>query len=170
MKNVLLSLDPGKHNFAYSCLTLKGNLLFSGMLDNTINELKYPKPFTANIHMLTKEFKRIAKEIPKGAKYRVVYERFIPRSMHRGNLGEITNMAIGIMLAMSKADLYVPITAATWKNFFKKRGIVLQNKAYSVHQLDSMGIGLYYLQSQGKLSFNNLTEAVARLNSNPTGQ
>lgn len=162
MPAILISLDPGKDNFAFCCMTKNAKILEYGMISNTILEMKFADTFTKQTKLFIAEVKRFLKILPKASSYRIVYERFIPRSLHKGNLGELTNIMIGMLLATSnlKTECVVPITAAAWKCFLKKHDLYFSNKNLTQHSIDSMCIGFYYLHKNEYITFEQLQKSI----------
>jgi hypothetical protein len=152
MKTIILSVDPGKLNFAYSFMTPHGVLIKTGMLRHTMTDLKSVDAANSEIDGFLQEIK----ELSKGAKLRLVFERFVPRgSRYFGNLIEITCMKIGMMLAVIKANndcITIPILASSWKNFLNKKNLRIENDSAPEHILDAISMGIYYLIQKEKIT------------------
>lgn len=167
---IILSIDPGKLNFAYSLMTLEGKLIKTGVFPNAITELKDPKVFTLDVKNFIKEVQNLT---TKPQKFYLVFERFVPRgSRYMGNLIEITCMKIGIMLSsliISNDVRIIPILASSWKNFFNKKNLKIENDSAPEHILDAICIGLYYLIQSNRLTISqiyDLTKYIKSINFN----
>lgn len=156
-------MDPGKGNYAYSILTKKGRLVKYGMIENTIQELKNGTTFNKQMKAFVKEVKDILKEY-KDYQYIIIFERFIPRSLHRGNLGELVNLMIGMFLCQSKHIATIPLAAATWKNHANKNDLLLRNKTTEQHILDAIGMGLYFIAKREYLTLKQIKRIVKKIN------
>lgn len=164
---ILLCVDPGKNNFAYSILDRKGKLLDYMLILSTFNDLTSGKEVIKARNKLLRIFTNIHKSWPTSKyNFALVYERFIPRSMQRGNLGEIVNMCIGGLLFSFPpvTATVVPLTAASWKNYVKKQNWVLNNATIPIHVLDSIMMGYYWLHKTERLKSTVITKNIASLN------
>lgn len=149
---VILSIDPGKYNFAYSFLKKDGTILKLGMLSHRIDNLK-------NTRIINKEINGFLKEIKNLIKYNkiyVVFERFVPRGKsYHGNLVEITCLKIGLLLSVFKlySNCYIiPILASTWKNYYNKNNLWITNDSIPEHISDAISMGYYFLLKHNKLT------------------
>lgn len=164
-KPVILSFDPGKLNFAYSFISFNGEILRTGILPNILVDLKDPNHFTYDI----KEFIKNVKDLSDNKKIRVVFERFVPRgSRFLGNLVEITCLKIGILLStliMENKVKITPILASSWKNFFKKHNLFINNDSAPEHIFDAISIGFYYLLQYKKFDIFEIKRLTKNLKS-----
>lgn len=135
----ILSCDPGKDNFAYTVFNEKGKLKTTGMFNNTIDKLTF-QDINDNIENFKAEIKKL-----KINNSHLIIERFIPRSLHKGNLGEITNIQIGILFGKISFNSVYMISASLWKNYFNNENLWVENDSIPEHMLDSIFMGLYYL-------------------------
>lgn len=160
MKSIILSVDPGKYNFAYSFLTPTGKLLKTGMLTHRMTDLKNVKLANQEIDGFLEETKNLI----TGKKVRLVFERFVPRGgNYHGNLIEITCLKIGMLISMLKTFnicYTIPILAATWKNFYNKNSLWIQNDSIPEHITDAMNIGYYYLIKNNKITISQVKKFV----------
>lgn len=132
---MLLSCDPGKDNFAYAQFELDGTIRRIGMLKKSLKDFE-----ADSIKKLRIELSKIQKNCDK-----LVIERFIPRSMHKGNIGEISNIQIGILLGKSRFATTLFINASRWKTFYNRHKLWVENDSVPEHILDAIFIGLWYL-------------------------
>lgn len=143
---VVLSMDPGVTNFAWSVLKAKRggrvDVVATGMLRHTLKEL------TGNSRENTDAFCAEIQELLE--EYRVshmIMERFMSRGM-KGLTIELVNTMIGILMGMwnGESASFKLVTAAQWKNEWNRRSDL---KAFyktvncEVHQADAIGIGIY---------------------------
>lgn len=152
----ILSMDPGKANYAYSVIYMKGPTKFrvveSGMIANTITDL------TGEVGAATNKFaKEIRAIIRRHDIDLMVAERFQGRGL-KGNLSELVNVMIGILM-MLRPPL-VLLTASQWKNSARRAGCVVDElyklgKQYKPHMkphvIDATSIGIY----EGNRQFDN---------------
>ena len=140
---MILCLDPGSVNFGYSILSMDGKIVDFGMLPPVTN-LKDEQVFNL-------ELRRFIKNLPDYNPEYIVYERFIPRFVTKGNTSEIINVLLGIIIQhyYRKNTKFISVTAATWKGFFKKNELMLENSSLPIHILDGIAIGLYFLWKRG---------------------
>lgn len=170
MKNIVLSIDPGKYNFAYSFLTKSGGILETGIFHTTVTDLKDPKVCTHDVMSFVEEIDKICSKY-SSYKIRLVFERFVPRnSRYGGNLIEITCLKIGIVvtsLCKRSNILIVPVLASTWKNFFNKNHLMPNNDSVPEHILDAVCIGRYYLIQENKITLKQaykMQKAIEKVN------
>ncbi len=158
---ILISVDPGKDNMAFSVFTDKGKLLKFGMLKNTISDIKDNKKTSIIVKKMITEISNI---YDTSKKVRLVFERFVPRSMQKGNLAELSNIHIGILLSSINYSEFDCIMASSWKNFLNRNNLILNNDSAPPHVFDSFGIGLYYLIKVKKLSINDVYKIINKIN------
>jgi hypothetical protein len=162
-RDLLLSVDPGKHNFAWCIMDSRGELLECGLLHNTINDFK----------IFNQQYKRFSEEVTKLLyKYRndnllLVSERFVPRSMHRGNLGELINIQIGVLVTILK-QLFpscgvMLLMASTWKNHRTRNQLELDIMGLTEHEKDSISMGYYFLLDRKYISIYDCRKHVDNL-------
>jgi len=164
-KSILLSVDPGSKNFAYTLMTPKGNIIYTGMLKTTISDFSNPNIFTKNIKYIIKELQRL---IGYG-KIKLVFERYIPRFLTKKNTSEITNIQIGMLISSYNFISVKPITAATWKNFWNREELWATNDSVPEHILDSIFMGYHYLIKINKLTIpqvKKLSKKIGNINFN----
>jgi hypothetical protein len=158
MDKLLLSFDPGRKNFAFSGVSEQGKIIYCGMIEHVINDMSSAKAFNAQLKLLKKEFE----QIPIWENTRVIYERFIPRSLNKGNTSEIIMSHIGMVLM--KWNLYfIPITASTWKNYFNRNSLWIKNDSLPPHILDSMFISYWYLIKVKKLTIDEVRVCLKKI-------
>ncbi len=168
MRKLLIGIDTGKVNVAYSIITKLGDLVEYGMLENKITDFKDIDTFNRSLNLCKKELNNIVKKY-KNDKCILVYERFIPRFMQKGNIGEIANINIGLILDKFKYVKAIPVVAQGWKTKFKNKGFIekkkssLDNNTCPDHILDSICICLYYLWNQKMLTLEQIAKRVKYL-------
>jgi hypothetical protein len=145
MKLKILSLDPGKQNFAFSIVTvdiktgLKFEIIETGMINHTITNV------TTDLKDQAKAFnKEVSAIIRKNKVDALIAERFMVRGRFMGGSSEHINLMLGRLLAINVETVY--ITAAQWKNAFNK--VYCLNDFYKeiplpTHRIDAALIGLY---------------------------
>lgn len=152
VKTIIMSIDPGKYNFAYCFLTTTGDILKTGILSHRMTDLKNVKEVNKEVDGFIQE----VKDIIQHNKIRLVFERFVPRGKcYQGNLVEITCIKIGMLISILKmySTCYViPILAATWKNFYNKHDLWIKNDSLPEHISDAISIGYFYLLKNDKIS------------------
>lgn len=146
----VLAFDPGSTNFAWSVIEVtrpfNARLLATGMLLNTIKEIK--NHIDVQISAFEYEVTQLCTE------YKVdhlIAERFMYRMGIKGITMELVNIMIGSLQTLWAARLTRPntlllVTAAQWKNEWNRLSDLksFYNEAKcTVHQVDSIGIGLY---------------------------
>jgi len=150
---MILSVDPGKVNFAWSILDYKGNIIKYGMIDNTIIDFINFESQVKNFYNEVKQLKRYKVEV-------VIYERFMPRgNFFRGNLVELVNTMVGIFISCVKPKHINTLTAASWKNFRTKNDLFVKSKVEE-HLSDAITMGLYYLHKDKYISLNRFRTAI----------
>jgi len=152
MSKLLLSLDPGRLNFGFGILNSEGKILKCGIMKNLVTNQKNPRLFTEQLKLLKEECKGII----DNPKFRLIYERFIPRSLNRGNNSELILTHIGYVLCSFNANLIIPITASTWKNFWNRNNLWVKNDSLCEHTMDSLMIGLWYLLKVNALTMKQV--------------
>ena len=142
----ILSMDPGVTNFAWSVLEVsrpfKVKLVATGMLEETLKDM------TGNVKEKADLFLNAVKVLKE--EYEIdhtIMERFMSRGM-KGLTIELVNVMLGIMLGSwkKKQRNFKLITAAQWKNEWNRRADLKEfydKVSCTVHQADSIGIGLY---------------------------
>lgn len=146
----ILSLDPGVTNFAWSVLEIddkdKIKVIATGMLEDTVTDLKslflsvQMEAFIEDVKYIIRHFKVTE----------IVYERFMTRG-HKGTTIELISYMIGALVCSTNFRVPVrPIIAAQWKNEYNKINNIENlykqikgNKNLTIHQVDSILIGLY---------------------------
>jgi hypothetical protein len=151
---LLMSIDPGIKNCAILLLTLKGNILYSDLITQTLLEPKNSDLFSSSVSKIKKYIKRLNTSIiePKTA---ITYERFVPRNrLNKGNLSELTNILIGMLTIGIKAKNIYPVMAATWKVHAKKFYDYTDNMTKNLppHLIDAYCIGLYCLEKRDHIT------------------
>lgn len=136
----ILAFDPGKLNFAWCRLSF--NSLESGHFEHTLTSFKETNDFNKT----TRKFHKTVKKMTKGADF-VIFERFMWRRRGgRGNVQELSNVMIGIVVGSAPKDtILLPLTAAQWKNYFNSK-LELNNlkfKNKSPHERDAICMALY---------------------------
>ena len=165
-KYVLYAFDPGKVNFAWSRMTHKGKITKVGMLRSLITNLKDPDEFNSEVANFRKDLlSLIEKDRNKGKTIVLVLERFMVRGRFGGNLNEVINIMIGILCGSTPQKIKVNlITAATWKNHYKRKEIDRKIFGFKEHISDSMLMGLYFLFRDQGWSNIKLYRKVKKLN------
>lgn len=144
---VVLSLDPGVTNFAWSVLecTRKGRpeLLATGMIQNTVKEFT-GDDLRAEAALFESEIRQLVEEF---SVTHLIAERFMSRGM-KGLTIELVNSMLGILLNgwSGGPGSFKLITAAQWKNEWNRNSSLTDfyaRCACEVHQVDSIGIGMY---------------------------
>lgn len=142
----ILAMDPGTSNYAWSVLEVerpfKAKLVATGMIQNTL------KTLTQNLKESGKAFYDEVQSIKEqfGVDH-IILERFQARGM-KGTTIELVNVMIGIIMGTWKKSYrsFKLITAAQWKNEWNRNGDLkafYEKVSCTVHQADSIGIGLY---------------------------
>lgn len=143
---VILSMDPGKVNFAWSVIEARRpfsvKLLATGMIHNTVKDLT--KNLREQVITYSRELQEIIEEYQVNS---LIMERFLSRGMG-GTTIEVVNLMIGaaLMTAQRTIKRQKLITAAQWKNAFNRVASLekfYEGASCNVHQADSIGIGLY---------------------------
>lgn len=143
----ILALDPGTSNFGWSVLYASSpndiQVKETGMLRSTVKDLK--TDVSSQIKYFEKELDNVMNKWEINA---VSVERFMARGM-KGVTIELVNIMLGVTLARlndGKRKLLV-MPASQWKNEFNRHSSLDKlyelAKGCSVHQLDSVGIGVY---------------------------
>lgn len=143
----ILALDPGTSNFGWSVLYSDSltsiQIKETGMLRSTVKDLK--TDVSSQINYFEKELDNVIRKWDINA---VAVERFMARGM-KGVTIELVNIMLGVTLARlndGKRKLLV-MPASQWKNEFNRHSSLDKlyelAKGCSVHQLDSVGIGVY---------------------------
>ena len=172
---VLLCVDPGKYNFAYSILDTRGNLLDYMLMSSTFEDLTRGEAVMAARNKILAMIHNIHEKWPSDKySFALIYERFIPRSMQRGNLGEIVNMCIGGLLfsfpqSNNTRMTVVPLNAATWKNYVKKKAWAIENPTIPIHVLDSIMMGYYWMHKKEMLSSSAIVRNIKAINKKKYG-
>ena len=164
----VLSLDPGVTNCAWSVLeagrTGMPKLLATGMIRNTIKEFtgddleSRSKLFSNEIQQLVEEF----------SVTHLIAERFMSRGM-KGLTIELVNAMLGILINLwaGAPGSMKFITAAQWKNEWNRNSDLTayySRCACEVHQVDSIGIGLYGIDHWfNRKPFENIRSLEKRL-------
>lgn len=166
MRKIVLSIDPGSKNFAVSAMTKKGKLVDYCLINKTISNIKDGKVFEKELNDFRNEVNKILKQFSND-KCVIVFERFMPRGMHRANLSEIVNFLILSFLNESINKSYVkriyPITAAAWKTYNKHRKMFIINKTITDHICDTMGMGLYFLVRRNHMDVERARKVAKKL-------
>ena len=162
MKNkIILGADPGTRNFGICVHKTPGKILYSGLLYNTITDMKSP-----NLIALSKT---ITKMLKKYRPSKVVLERFLGRGL-KGGLNEmITSNTICVALIAAQLGIEVIfVTAATWKNQLAREGKEIEKiYAYawkygiSKHRVDSLLLAIWASRNE-KPFFKNLTKKLVK--------
>lgn len=158
---MILAIDPGKINFAYTILSKKKGIVKTGMIHHTITDFSKD-----NLPLQVLRFSReVSKVIDKYPIKIIVAERYQVRGRFGGMMGavaEYLNFMLGIISDMykEKVKMYM-ITPALWKNYMYKTygfpnkspltevfGFYGLSKNFSTvpileHQFDSVGIGVW---------------------------
>ena len=168
-KKLIIAVDPGRVNWAYSVLTTKGKILRFGLWKKTINQLKDISEYNYDLIKFIKKTNTFFQRY-KDCEYVLVYERMVPRSFNmKLNTAEIVNLCIGIFLGQSKHKELVPLTAATWKNFCKKTNLDIRTKTAPVHVCDSIRMGLYFLIKQNFIDLKDAKSLVRKFDKKDHG-
>lgn len=159
---VILAIDPGKINFAFSILSKNKGLIKTGMFKHTIKDFSLKNPLNKQINSFIKECIKNFNKYP--IKY-VIAERYQIRGKFGGTQGascESINLMLGIVayLFRKRSKVYY-ITPALWKNYMYKTydfpnktsltevfGFYGLSKNFSTvpileHQFDAVGIGVW---------------------------
>ena len=146
----ILAFDPGSNNFAWSVLDVSRpfsvKLLGTGMLKNTVKELtgcvrQQYDDFIFEVSALCIEY-----EVDH-----IIAERFMHRPGIKGLTMELVGQMLGILLTKwiewgKEPESMKLITASQWKNEwnrFSDLKAFYDKVGCTVHQVDSIGIGLY---------------------------
>lgn len=166
----ILALDPGTSNFGWSVLyaysTEDIQVKETGMLRSTVKDLK--TDVSSQIRYFEKELDNVMNRWDINA---VAVERFMARGM-KGVTIELVNIMLGVTLAKlndGKRKLLV-MPASQWKNEFNRHSSLDKlyelAKGCSVHQLDSVGIGVYgayhWFGQKAFTEFNKNLKSVAK--------
>lgn len=163
MKKVVIAVDPGRVNWAYSVLDTKGKIIAKGLWTKTIDELKDPEKINKDLKKFIFKVKKFFKLYDKYS-YCLIYERMIPRSFNmKKNTAEIVNMCIGIFLSHAKPVKLIPVTAASWKNYRKKHKIEIKNKTIPEHITDSISMGHYFLLQRKLIEISKVKKLVSKI-------
>lgn len=136
-EKILLAMDPGQKNYGWAKMTLEGELISFGMVKNTLNNLKETEIYNEQRLKFVEEMNWIFEGVDE-----LVLERFVPRGMHKGNLGECISIMVGHVGTRVPTEL---IMASSWKEWFAKRFEQPKQPKIRVHIRDAISIGLYYL-------------------------
>jgi len=175
MRKVVVAFDPGKKNFAYSILSKKGKLLDFNLLGNEVSQKEGLISNLKEGEILVKQYKKFVSDLRKilkiikknDAHFILIYERFIPRGLTKGNLSEIVSMLIGMLILtmnIRRCRKVVPVTAATWKVHRNKFELLIDNDTLSVHVSDAIGMALHYLLKQDYLTLKKVKSIVKKIN------
>lgn len=165
---MILAIDPGEINFAYSLLDMNTyELKDTGLVKNTITDLTKGK-VQLYLTLYVEEISKILKRTKIKNNDFVIIERWIPRQSRKGTMPETINMMIGSLFTMCPCDFDL-VAASTWKNWFnrnyknKKQTIfdLIQNDFLTDHQADSIGIAAWYLEWELKIenAWKNILES-----------
>lgn len=130
---MILGLDPGVQNFAYS-VTYEGILIDSGLVQNTVTDLK------KGVYKQINSFLQELHWLPECNK--IYAERFISRGL-RGHQGELISVMLGAICTHYDATLMV---SSTWKNEVNKAfDLRMCYKAFAVvpHLIDATLISMW---------------------------
>lgn len=164
----VLALDPGTSNFGWSILYATSpsdiQVRETGMLTSTLTDLK--TDVTSQMALFSRELASLVRNQGVNA---IAVERFMARGM-KGATIEFVNMMIGAtvsQLSNGKRKLLV-MPASQWKNEFNRHSSLEKfyelAKGCSVHQLDSVGIGVYGIYHWfGKKAFVDFDKSIKSL-------
>ena len=142
----ILSMDPGVENYAWSVLDVSRpfevKVLASGMIKNTVREMT--KGMHEQLCKFVDDVQSIMNEFDPEF---LIAERYMSRGMG-GTTIELVNAMIGAVALMWKksSDRVKFIPAAEWKNRWNSKSSLdefYQKVNCAVHQVDSIGIGIY---------------------------
>lgn len=143
---IILSCDPGCPNFGISVLDYtdgKVTLLRNGIVKNPLRDLR--ANFTEQLEVLIDEVKTywLQGKPPDG----IICERFQSRGLKGDLIEKVTAMITALHFAFPHARFRL-ITAATWKNAYRRANETELDRVYKVakvtpHQMDATLIGLY---------------------------
>lgn len=166
--DVVLSIDPGKDSYAWAYVTREGVVLDTGMILNTVDDVRYMKflmVFPRYVREITALFKRNDVRIVS-----ICAERYTPRpGAGAGANAEFVNLMLGALFVVGRVNrIYdvVPVMPSTWKGWLGRlaTGVakidsssaifgfpqVVKNEkksdnfAIKEHQMDAIGIGLWW--------------------------
>ena len=164
-KHIYLCFDPGKYNIGFSILKDNGKLLHHDLLGIGISALNQSVRLKKEHNIFINELEPILEKISeKDYIYHVVFERFIPRMMQKGNIGETTNIFIGTILTLTTHKRMVySLTAASWKNHRTKHNLFVENKTIPDHILDSIQMGHYVLLNNNEITIGQIKSRLRKI-------
>ncbi len=160
---ILLSMDPGKNNFAYAFLTYEGELIRYGLIKDTITDLKGSYELNYSVRNFSNTFECIVDEY-KNKNMLCIMERFMFRRGVRGALDEIVNIMLGLVIGSLNCK-YILTPAAAWKNFYGRKEIEYGNPKLVEHTNDAIFLGLWQLQRMFNWNIIKLRRKVREINS-----
>lgn len=128
------------------------------MIENVIENMSSAIVFNTQMKKLKEELDLI----PIWKNTRVIYERFIPRSLNKGNTSEIIMAHIGMILNQWNL-FYIPITASTWKSYYNRNNLWVKNDSLPPHILDSFFIAYWYYLKKKILSINEVKACLKKV-------
>jgi len=150
----ILSIDPGIRNFAFSIISDKQDVLLSGHLINTIQNIN--NEMENEILLYKDAISTVLKKAKLKKDDYIVIERYQSRG-HKGTQIEIVNAMIGITGCLF--ERLILIAPVVWKNYMKKKyGTNDMHKLIKVdgltpHMADSIGLGSYVMER--RLNYEN---------------
>jgi len=153
----VLAMDPGVKNYAYSVITDKPDIIFTGHLNNPLQSIKQNE-LRSNICDYKRDIRNLFKKINFTKGDIIAIERYQSRG-HKNLQIELVNIMIGVIagkIIVEKHENYslFLITPSTWKNFIKnKYGTnemtkIITDKNLSPHIKDTIGIATYIFEKK----------------------
>ncbi len=158
-KHIYLCFDPGKFNIGFSILKSNGKLLYQDLLGIGISALNQSIKFKKEHDIFINELNIILDRVnKKNYIYHVVIERFIPRMLQKGNVGETSNILIGTIMTLTSRSrrMNYQLTAAQWKNHRTKHNLFITTKNLPNHILDSVQMGHYVLLNNNEITIKQV--------------
>lgn len=143
----VVGVDPGLKNFAWCKFHFD-----AGRVEQCSSGQLTPVSVADDLPKQVREFDETIGALIGGCDL-VAAERFMSRGVRAGTTGEVSNMALGILMlsAVSKSIAIELITPASWKNAYNKSSKAYGGKLDTLyklckttpHELDAALIGLY---------------------------
>ena len=176
---VILAVDPGKADFAWSYVALDGRVIDTGMLANPIDDMRAMQ-FLMQFPRYLGEIRSLFKH-PGIKVIELTAERLTPRpGMGGGATAEFVNVALGSLYVISRISgvkHITPVMPQQWKGWLGRLSsgkakidnaascfgfpqvtkIVRKSDNFPIldHQFDSVGIGLWHVCNRGFKSMPN---------------
>ncbi len=150
---MILAIDPGEKNYAYSYINIIDYTFKTGTLKNTVRNLKKDKT-QLFLTLYVEELSKIIQKINLNEKDIVIVERWTPRGARQGTMAETINIMIGSLFTLISCDFEL-VSASTWKNWFNRNyktkdqqiWDLIQNPTLTDHQADTIGISAWYMET-----------------------